>query len=121
MSENALKLQGEGYKQSGKVNDAVSTAEKVLALPVDVKVTDFSANAGGAALSATATGREAQTPSGKPIAPTPVGLIFEFLDASGGVLATQETQVSALTAGAAQDIKLTAQGAGITAWRYKRK
>ena len=41
MSENALKLLGEGYKQSGKVDDAVKTAEQVLALPVDVKVTDF--------------------------------------------------------------------------------
>lgn len=121
MSENALKLQGEGYKQSGNVNDAVETAEHVLALPVDVKVTDFSPNAAGAALAATATGREAQTPSGKPITAAPVGLVFEFLDANGGVVTTQETQVPALTTGAAQDIKLTAQGAGITAWRYKRK
>ena len=121
MSENALKLQGEGYKQSGNVNDAVKTAEKVLALPVDVKVTDFSPNAGGAALAATATGREAQTPTGKPIAAVPVGLVFEFLDANGAVVATQETPVPALTTGAVHDIKLTAQGAGITAWRYKRK
>ncbi len=68
MNETALKLQGEGYKQSGKVNDAVKTAEQVLALPVDVKVTDFSPTASGATLAATATGRDAQTPAGKPIA-----------------------------------------------------
>ena len=121
MSETALKLQGEGYKQSGKVDDAITTAEKVLALPVDVKITEFSPNTGGAALAATATGRAAQTPSGKSIAAAPVGLVFEFLDARGGVVATQETQVPALAAGAARDIKLTAQGTGITAWRYKRK
>lgn len=121
MSENALKLQGEGYKQSGKVDAAITTAEKVLALPVDVRVTEFSPNAGGAALAATATGRAAQTPSGKPIAAAPVGLVFEFLDGKGGVVATQETQVPALAAGTTQDIKLTAQGAGIAAWRYKRK
>ena len=36
-------------------------------------------------------------------------------------MATQEAQVPALKAGAAQDVKLAAQGAGITAWRYKRK
>jgi hypothetical protein len=36
-------------------------------------------------------------------------------------VATQETQVPALKAGAAQEIKVTAQGAGIAAWRYKRK
>ncbi|MEO7986613.1 MAG: tetratricopeptide repeat protein [Gemmatimonadales bacterium] len=121
MSEAALKLEGEGYKQSGNVNDAVKTAEKVLALPIDVKVAEFSPNASGASLGATATGRDAQTPSGKPIAPAPVTVVFEFLDTSGGVVTTQETAVPALKAGAAQDIKLTAQGAGIVAWRYKRK
>jgi hypothetical protein len=93
----------------------------VLALPVDVKVADFTAKPQGADLAATATGRDAQTPSGKPIAPAPVSLVFEFLDAGGGVVATQEAQVPALKAGAAQDLKVTAQGAGITAWRYKRK
>jgi tetratricopeptide (TPR) repeat protein len=121
MSETALKLQGEGYKQSGKVDAAVKTAEQVLALPVDVKVADFAPKPQGADLAATATGREAQTPSGKAIAPAPVSLVFEFLDAGGGVVATQDAQVPALKAGAAQDIKVTAQGAGITAWRYKRK
>lgn len=121
LSETALKLQGEGYKETGKVNDAVKTAEQVLALPVDVKINDFSNTPSGATLGATATGREAQTPSGKPIAPAPVGLVFEFLDAGGGVVATQEAQVPPLKAGAAQAINLTAQGAGITAWRYKRK
>ena len=30
LSENALKLQGEGYKQSAKVDDAVKTAERSL-------------------------------------------------------------------------------------------
>ncbi len=118
MNETALKLQGEGYKQTGKVNDAVKMAEQVLALPVDVKVTDFTP---AATLAATATGRDAQTPAGKPIAPAPVTLAFEFLDAKGGVVATQDAQVPALKAGEAHDIKLTAQGAGIVAWRYKRK
>jgi tetratricopeptide (TPR) repeat protein len=121
MSETALKLQGEGYKQSSKVDQAVKIAEQVLALPIDVKVTDFTPNASGAELTATATGRDAQTPGGKPIAPAPVSLVFEFVDAGGGVVTTQETQVPALKAGAAQDVKLTAQGTGITAWRYKRK
>ena len=50
LSETALKLQGEGYKQSAKVDDAVKTAEQVLALPVDVKASDFSATGSGATL-----------------------------------------------------------------------
>jgi tetratricopeptide (TPR) repeat protein len=121
MSENALKLQGEGYKESGKVDSAVKTAERVLALPVDLKVTDFTPTGNSATLTMTATGRPAQTPSGKPIAAVPVGLVVEFLDAKGGVVATQEAQIPALKPGASQEVKLTGQGAGITAWRYKKK
>ena len=93
MNENVLKLVGEGYKQSSKVNEAVSTAEKVLALPIDVKVTEFAPTASGATLAATATGRAAQTAAGKPIPPKPVTLTFEFLNASGGVVGSQDVQV----------------------------
>ncbi len=121
LSENALKLQGEGYKQSAKVDDAVKTAELVLALPVDVKASDFSATGSGATLSLAATGRAAQTPSGKAIAPTAVPITVEFLNGSGQVVASQEAQVPQLAAGASQDVKVTGQGGGITAWRYKRK
>jgi len=121
LSENALKLQGEGYKESGKVDSAVKVAERVLALPVDVKVNDFTPTGNSATLSMTATGRPAQTPSGKPIAPVPVGLVVEFLDAKGGVVAPSEAQIPPLKPGASQEVKVTGQGAGITAWRYKKK
>jgi tetratricopeptide (TPR) repeat protein len=121
MNENALKLLGEGYKQSNKVNDAVSTAEKVLALPLDVKVTQFAPTASGASLTATATGREAQTASGKAIPAAAVTLAFEFLNSSGGVVGGQDVQVPALQPGASQEIKAAAQGQGIVGYRYKRK
>jgi len=121
LSENALKLRGEGYKQSGKVDEAVKTAEQVLALPADVKASDFSATAGGATLTLSATGRSAQTPSGKPIAPVAVPIVVEFLDATGGVVAVQEAQIPQLAAGASQEVKVAAQGGGVAAWRYKRK
>ncbi len=121
MSENAIKLQGEGYKESSKVDSAVKMAERVLALPVDVKVTDFTPAGSGATLTMTATGRAAQTPSGKPIPPVPVTLVVEFLDAKGGVVATQEAQIPALKPAASQEVKVAGQGAGISAWRYKQK
>jgi tetratricopeptide (TPR) repeat protein len=120
-NENALKLLGEGYKQSNKVNDAVKTAEKVLALPTDVKVSDFSTTGSGATLQATATGRQAQTPAGKPIKPAEQTLTFEFLDAKGNVVGTQEAKAPVLAAGATQQLNIQAQGAGIVAWRYKVK
>jgi tetratricopeptide (TPR) repeat protein len=121
MSENALKLQAEGNKQSKKINAAVKIAEKVLALPTNVEVTNFTTSGTGAQLTAKATGRSAQTAAGKPIPPAPVTLVFEFLDKQGTPVATQEVQVPPLAAGAAHEIKVEAQGQGIDAWRYKSK
>ena len=121
LSENALKLVGEGYKQSGNVDEAVKMAEQVLALPVDVRVTDFANAANGATLFATATGRQAQTAAGKPIPPAPITLAVEFIDAKGAVVGTQDVQIPALEAGKTHEIKAAAQGAGIAAWRYTRK
>ena len=121
LNETTLKLVGEGYKQTSKVDEAVKTAEKVLALPVDVRVTDFTPTGNGATFTATATGRAAQTGAGKAIAPAAIAITVEFLDAKGAVVATQDAQVPALQPGANHEIKLTAQGAGIAAWRYKRK
>jgi tetratricopeptide (TPR) repeat protein len=121
LNETALKLLGEGYKQSSKVDDAVKTAEKVLALPVDLKVNDFAATPTGATFTATATGRAAQTGTGKAIAPAPVAITVEFLDAKGAVVASGDAQVPALQEGASHEIKVAGQGAGITAWRYKQK
>jgi tetratricopeptide (TPR) repeat protein len=121
LNETALKLLGEGYKQTSKVDEAVKTAEKVLALPADVRVTDFTPTGTGATFTATATGRSAQTGAGKAIPPAALGLTVEFLDAKGTVVTTQDAQVPALQPGANHELKLTAQGAGITAWRYKQK
>ena len=121
LSENSLKLVGEGYKQSGNVDEAVKIAEQVLALPIDVRVTDFSAAQGGATLTGTATGREAQTAAGKPIPPAPITITVEFLDAKGTAVGSQDVQIPALAAGKTHEIKAAAQGAGIAAWRYKRK
>lgn len=121
LSETALKLQGEGYKQSSKVDAAVKTAEQVLALPADVKASDFATTGNGATLTLSATGRAAQTPTGKPIAPVPVPIVVEFLNPTGAVVTSQETQIPALASGASQEVKVAAQGGGIAAWRYKRK
>jgi tetratricopeptide (TPR) repeat protein len=121
MNENSLKLVGEGHKQAAQVDEAVKVAEQVLALPVDIRVTDFGTGANAATLTATATGREAQTPAGKPIPAAPVTLAVEFLDAKGAVVAGQDVAVPALEAGKSQELKAAGQGAGIVAWRYKRK
>jgi hypothetical protein len=90
-------------------------------MPITISVTQFAPTASAASITATATGREAQTAQGKPIAPAPITVIFEFLDAKGTVVGNQEVQIPALKAGQAQPIEAKAEGAGIAAWRYKRK
>lgn len=121
LNETALKLEGEGYRKSAKVDEAVKIAEQVLALPADVKASEFSATGSGAALTLTATGRAAQTPTGKTIAPVAIPIVVEFLSGTGAVVTTQDAQVPALAAGSSQEVKVAGQGSGITAWRYKRK
>ena len=121
MSESALKLMGEGYKQSSKVDDAVKTAEKVLALPANVKASNFATGGSGASLTLTATGRAAQTAAGKPIAPAAVPITVEFINAGGQPVVSKDAEIPAVANGSSQDVKVEAQGAGITAWRYKRK
>jgi hypothetical protein len=91
-----------------------------LALQADLKVTDFTTSGSGASLQAAATGRQAQTAAGKAIKPSEVTLTFEFLDPKGNVVATQDAKVPALAPAASQNLKVDAQGAGITAWRYKQ-
>ena len=58
VSENVAQAgRAKATSRAGKVDDAVKTAEKVLALPVDVKVTDFATDGERRDLTATATGR----------------------------------------------------------------
>jgi len=121
MSESALKLMGEGYKQSSKVDDAVKTAEQVLALPANVKASNFATGGSGASLTLTAAGRAAQTAAGKPIAPVAVPITVEFINAGGQPVVSKDAEIPAVANGSSQDLKVDAQGAGITAWRYKRK
>ena len=121
MNDEIVRMLANGQRMAKKEAQANKTAIRVLAMPITVSVSQFAPTAAGATVTGTATGREAQTPQGKPVAAAPHTLIFEFLDTKGTVVANQEVEVQALKAGAAQPIQATAQGAGITAWRYKQK
>jgi tetratricopeptide (TPR) repeat protein len=121
MNEDVLRMLVTGQRMAKKEAAANKTAVRVLAMPVSVTVTAFAPTAEGATITGKATGREAQTAAGKPVAPKPVTLVFEFLDSKGSVVANQEVQVPALKAGESQPIEAKAQAAGIAAWRYTRK
>jgi tetratricopeptide (TPR) repeat protein len=120
MNEDIIRMLATGQRKAKKEVQANKTAMRALALPVTVAVKQFAPTADGASISGTATGREAQTPQGKPIPAAPITLVFEFLDSKGTVVANQEVQVPVLKPGETQPIEAKAQGAGIAAWRYKR-
>lgn len=121
MNEEALRMLATAQRMTKKEAKANKTAIQVLSLPVTVAVKQFTPTATSASIAGTATGREAQNAQGKPIAATPVTLVFEFLDAKGAVIAPQEVAIGALKAGESQPIEAKAEGSGIVGWRYKRK
>jgi len=120
MNDEIVRMLANGQRMAKKESQANKTAIRVLSMPVTVSVTQFAPTAAGATITGTATGREAQTLQGKPVTPAPLSLTFEFLDAKGTVVANQQVQIPALKPGAAQPIQVTAEGAGIAAWRYKK-
>jgi tetratricopeptide (TPR) repeat protein len=121
LNDEIVRMLANGLRMAKKETQANKAAVQVLAMPITISVTQFAPTASGARITGTATGREAQTPQGKPIVPAPISVIFEFLDAKGTVVGNQEVQIPALKAGQAQPIEAKAEGAGIAAWRYKRK
>jgi tetratricopeptide (TPR) repeat protein len=121
MNDEALRLLATGQRNTKKEAQANKTAIRVLSLPVTVEIKQFVPTATNATITGTATGREVQNAQGKPVAPTPVTLIFEFLDAKGTVLAPQEVQIPPLKAGESHPIEAKAEASGIVGWRYKRK
>lgn len=121
LNETALKMLGEGFKQTKQIDSALATAERVLGLPAVLNDPQLQPRAGGAAFVATAVGRDAKTGGGRAIAPKPLTLAVEFLAADGTAVGSQEVQLPALAAGATHPVNAEAQGEGIVGWRYKLK
>jgi len=121
LNDDVLRMLATGQRMSKKESLANKTAMQVIAMPVSVTITEFAPTAEGGSVKGTATGREAMDAQGKPIAPKPIVVIFEFLDKTGSVVGNQEVQIPALKAGEAQPVEAKVQAAGVAAWRYKRK
>ena len=121
LNDDAIRMLANGQRLSKKETLANKTAIQLIGMPTTIKVTQFAPAAAAATITGTATGLEAQTVEGKPLASKPYTLIFEFLDGKGTVIANQEVQVPALKPGESQPIEARAQGSGIEAWRYKQK
>jgi len=121
LNDDAVRMLANGQRLAKKETLANKTAVRLIGMPTTIKVSQFAPTADAATITGTATGREAQTAQGKPVAPQPYTLVFEFLDAKGTVVANQEVPVPALKPEESQPIEAKAQGSGIAAWRYKQK
>jgi tetratricopeptide (TPR) repeat protein len=121
LNDDAVRMLANGQRLAKKETLANKTAVQLIGMPTTVKVTQFAPTAQGATITGTATGRQAETAKGKPVASKPIVLVFEFLDSTGAVVANQEAQVPALKAGETHAIGVDAKASGITAWRYKQR
>jgi tetratricopeptide (TPR) repeat protein len=121
LNDNNLRLVAGGYQLKKNQDQMIKYALLITELPVNIEVSGFQTGAASANWAGTATGRGARNQSDQPITPAPMTLVFEFLDASGNVVATQEFAIKALPEGEKQDITVASQASGIVAWRYKKK
>lgn len=120
LNDEIVGMLANGQRMAKKETLANKTALRRLAMPITVKVNQFAPTPAGATITGSAAGREAINAQGKPVAATPMTIVFEFLDPKGAVIVNQEVQVPALKVGESHPIEVKAEGAGIAAWRYKR-
>ena len=121
MNENSVKLLAQGYQLEKNQPMVIKTYTELEALPFSLTVDQLVLQSGGAKVTATATGRAAQTIDTKPIAPHPVTLVFEFLNRDMAVVASSERTVPKLGVGETSVVEAEGLGAGIVGWRYRAK
>ncbi len=117
-SESGLQMLGFGYNLTKDSKNAVSTRLKLNALPYAITETRLEPSATGASFAAVATGRDATSSTGAALAPHPTTLTVEFLNSDGAAVSSVDVAVPALKKGETFNVTATAQGAGITGWRY---
>jgi tetratricopeptide (TPR) repeat protein len=121
LSETARRLQNQGYiwvnPRDPKLEGLV---DQLDAMPVSLENVKVQISATGATASGTATGRAAMR-NGAAVAPAPVTVVFEFLNASGTPVTTTEVVIPVLMAGLPGPVSATASGQAIVDWRYRVK
>src|SRR5512144_2032081 len=114
MNRNSVRLVAQAWALKSRSDSAlhyVTLSDSLL--PVDVTVASFAPGEQNVSLSGLIANYHS-SPS------TPLTLMFEFLDASGKVVATQTVDVPAIPAEGNHAFQTQAIGAGIIAWRYKK-
>jgi tetratricopeptide (TPR) repeat protein len=121
LNPDALSLLASGYRRAKQPDQAVETAKQLVGLQASLAVQSFTTTADSATLTATATGRAAETARGKAVPPGAVVLVFEFVDSAGKVAASEEATIPALKPKETSALTVHARGKAVVAWRYRRK
>ncbi len=121
LSFEVLQLMAAGYAAKRDQPNVLKAVEVASATTVSVRVTGFDIGAAAATLTFEATGREGRDVNDRVVRPAAIPIVVEFLDQAGAVVATAETTIPSLAANAKQELKVTGNGAGVVAWRYRRK
>lgn len=121
LNDQGQRLLAQAHQVLGHQDQTIRIIETLEASPITVEVSNFSPSESGAKLQGEANGRLPKKLDGTELKPLPVTLVFEFLDGSGQVVATQEVEVPVLKPDQSFPIRLQVQGAGIASWRYKKK
>jgi tetratricopeptide (TPR) repeat protein len=120
LSETARRLQNQGYIWLNDRARLEKLSDDLDAMPVALEEVKVQLTGTGASVTATAKGRNA-TRNGAAIAPAPVTVVFEFLNASGSPVATTEVVIPVLMAGLPGPVSASATGQAIVDWRYRVK
>ena len=121
LSYEVLQLVANGYRMKHDQPSVLRTATALGGATVSLAASAFTSAADHATLTMKATGRDGRDINDRPIRAAAIPIVVEFLDKSGAVVASADATVPALAAGATQDLTVTGTGAGIAAWRYRKK
>jgi Tfp pilus assembly protein PilF len=113
LNRGTLRIVARAWQMHGKSDSTLHYLQLVDSIPVEVTVGTFVPDPLGATLGGLLTNSRPE--------PTPtMTLTFEFLSATGDVVAAEPLNVTAIASGENQAFELKPKGAGIAAWRYKR-
>lgn len=119
--ETAHRLEVQAYVLEQNRTKGLDAVRRLDALPVKVDSVQFQSTPEKATVTGVVRGRAATNPDKSAVKPVPIALLFELLDAQGGVVATSEVSVPPLAPDARHPFAIEVAGAGIVDWRYRKR
>ena len=115
MNKQSIKMMAYAQQANGKIDSTLHYLRlHDSTLVADVTISQFDSTDGGRDLRGLVT-------NPRPSASPALGFAFEFLNDKGEVVSDTTVQVPAIQPGQSAPIEVSAKGAGIVAWRYRKQ